>query len=60
MSAQFIEDSIEDGQMIQISNAGDLFSFKKEKEFNDPFSIGIEDLKKVRGLGTNFKRKAKY
>jgi len=57
MTAQFIEDSIEDGQMIQISNSADLFSFKKEQEFNDPFAGGLDELKKIRGLGTNFKRK---
>jgi len=53
-----IEDDFQDSTSeIAIRNSSDLFSFKKEKEHFDPFSIGLEDLKKVRGLGTNFKRK---
>ena len=55
---QYIEDEFESGSEVSIRNSADLFSFKKEKEHVDPFAIGIDDLKKVRGLGTNFKRKA--
>jgi PBSX family phage portal protein len=57
MTAQFIEDQDDNSSTINISNNSDWFSFKKEKEHFDPFSIGLDDLKKVRGLGTNFKRK---
>jgi PBSX family phage portal protein len=57
MTAQFIEDGEDNSSTINISNTADWFSFKKEKEHFDPFAIGIDDLKKVRGLGTNFKRK---
>jgi len=57
MTAQFIEDGDDNSSTINISNTADWFSFKKEKEHFDPFAIGIDDLKKVRGLGTNFKRK---
>ena len=54
---QFLEDGTEDTYEVSVKNSSDLFSFKKEKEHIDPFGIGIDDLKKVRGLGTNFKRK---
>lgn len=54
---QYVEDEFETNSDISIRNSADLFSFKKEKEHVDPFAIGVEDLKKVRGLGTNFKRK---
>jgi PBSX family phage portal protein len=54
---QFLEDGTEDTYEVSVKNSSDLFSFKKEKEHADPFGIGIDDLKKVRGLGTNFKRK---
>lgn len=57
MTVEFLEDGPEDTRTIEISNTADWFSFKKEKEFNDPFAVGLDDLKKVRGLGTNFKRK---
>lgn len=55
---QFLEDGPDDTYEVSVKNSSDLFSFKKEKEHVDPFGIGIDDLKKVRGLGTNFKRKA--
>ena len=54
---QFLEDGTEDTYEVSVKNSSDLFSFKKEKEHIDPFGIGIDELKKVRGLGTNFKRK---
>jgi len=54
---QFLEDGPDDIYEVSVKNSSDLFSFKKEKEHVDPFAIGMEDLKKVRGLGTNFKRK---
>lgn len=56
MSAEFVEDS-EDSTTINISNTADWFSFKKEKEHFDPFAVGLDELKKVSGLGTSFKRK---
>jgi PBSX family phage portal protein len=55
---QFLEDGPEDTYEVSVKNSSDMFSFKKEKEHVDPFAIGIDELKKVRGLGTNFKRKA--
>ena len=54
---QFLEDGPEDTYEVSVKNSSDMFSFKKEKEHVDPFAIGIDELKKVRGLGTNFKRK---
>ena len=57
MSVEFLnEDNSEN--IVDISNTADLFSFKKdEKRSEDPFSMGLEDLKKVRGLGSAFKRR---
>jgi PBSX family phage portal protein len=54
---QFLEDGPDDTYEVSVKNSSDLFSFKKEKDHVDPFAIGIDELKKVRGLGTNFKRK---
>jgi PBSX family phage portal protein len=54
---QFLEEGVEDTYEVSVKNSSDLFSFKKEKEHVDPFAIGIDELKKIRGLGTNFKRK---
>jgi PBSX family phage portal protein len=54
---QFLEDGPDDIYEVSVKNSSDMFSFKKEKEHVDPFDVGIQDLKKVRGLGTNFKRK---
>ena len=57
MSVEFLnEDNSEN--IVDISNTADWFSFKKdEKSSDDPFSMGLEDLKKVRGLGSAFKRR---
>jgi PBSX family phage portal protein len=52
-----IEVQEEDGNTIDISNTADWFSFKKEQPTSDPFAISGDDLRKVRGLGTAFKRK---
>jgi len=57
MTAQFIEDESGDSTTIDISNTSDWFSFKKEKDQIDPFNIGLDELKKIRGLGQSFKRK---
>ena len=54
---EFIEDEIDSVNTIDISNTTDWFSFKKSEEHEDPFNMGLEDIKKLRGLGTNFKRK---
>jgi len=56
MSVEFLnEDNSEN--IIDISNTADWFSFKKDEKSNDPFAVGLEDLKKFRGLGSSFKRK---
>ena len=47
----------DDDDQVRISTASDLFVFKSEKEHNDPFSLDIEELKKVSGLGPAFRRK---
>lgn len=44
---------------IDISNSSDWFRFKKSEDLpsNDPFSIDLEEVKKLRGLGPTFRRK---
>jgi PBSX family phage portal protein len=56
MTVEFLgEDNSEN--IIDISNTADWFSFKKDEKNNDPFAVGLEDLKKFRGLGSSFKRR---
>jgi len=52
-----IEFPEDDNSSIDISNTSDWFSFKKEQPTNDPFAISGDELRKVRGLGSAFKRK---
>ena len=54
---EFMEDEIDNVSTIDISNTADWFHFEKAQESEDPFKIGVEEIKKLRGLGTNFKRK---
>ena len=56
MSVEFIDDESSEN-IIDISNTADWFSLKKDQVSNDPFAAGIDELKKVRGLGSSFKRK---
>ena len=57
MSVEFLNENNSEN-IVDISNTADWFSFKKdEKSSDDPFSMGLEDLKKVRGLGSAFKRR---
>lgn len=56
MSLEFMDDD-QSTNTIDISNSADWFMFKKEKEHLDPFNVGPEDVKKLRGLGPTFKRK---
>jgi|688.fasta_scaffold05708_2 PBSX family phage portal protein len=56
MSVEFLDEDNSEN-IINISNNADWFSLKKDEISNDPFAVGLEDLKKVRGLGTSFKRK---
>jgi len=56
MSAEFLDEDNSEN-IINISNNADWFSLEKNEITNDPFSAGLEDLKKVRGLGASFKRK---
>ncbi len=51
------EDDSNSQNMIDITNTSDWLSFKKEEKINDPFAVGIEELKKVKGLGPTFRRK---
>jgi PBSX family phage portal protein len=43
--------------IIDISNNADWFSFQKQEVSNDPFSVQLDELKKVRGLSPAFRRK---
>ena len=56
MTAEFLnEDSSE--HIVDISNTADWFSFKKDEKNNDPFAVNLEEIKKLRGLGSSFKRR---
>jgi len=56
---QFIEDENENQESISISNAADWlkFSSKSIVEDTDPFNLEGEELKKLNGLGSTFRRK---
>jgi PBSX family phage portal protein len=56
MSAEFLDEDNSEN-IINISNNADWFSLEKNETTTDPFLAGLEDLKKVRGLGSSFKRK---
>jgi hypothetical protein len=56
MTVEFLDDDSSDN-IINISNTADWFSLKKDEVSNDPFAAGLEELKKVRGLGSTFKRR---
>jgi PBSX family phage portal protein len=56
MTVEFFNDDSSES-IIDISNTADWFSFKKDDKSSDPFSMSLEELKKVRGLGSSFKRK---
>ena len=56
---QFIEDENENQESISISNAADWLKFnnKPVSEDTDPFNLEGDDLKKLNGLGSTFRRK---
>jgi PBSX family phage portal protein len=55
---EFIQDNdSESTDRIQISSASDLFQLKKEKDHSDPFMIEEDDLRKISGLSSTFRRK---
>jgi len=56
MSTEFLDEDNSEN-IINISNNADWLSLEKNEITTDPFSAGLEDLKKVRGLGASFKRK---
>jgi len=56
MSTEFLDEDNSEN-IINISNNADWFSLEKNETTSDPFLAGLEDLKKVRGLGASFKRK---
>jgi len=44
-------------QNIELSNVADWFSFKKQAEHDDAFTIDLEEIKKLHGLSPAFRRK---
>jgi PBSX family phage portal protein len=54
---EYMDEEIEVNDEIQVSNSNDLFSFKREEEHHDPFSVGLDDIKKLNGLSPAFRRK---
>jgi PBSX family phage portal protein len=53
MAAEFVEDT----ETIEISGSGDMFAGVRGNEYGDPFSRGLDDVKKMSGFSTNFKKK---
>ena len=53
MAAEFIEDT----ETIEISGSGDMFAGVRGNEYGDPFSRGLDEVKKMSGFSTNFKKK---
>jgi PBSX family phage portal protein len=58
MTVEFIEDDKSDN-VVEISNNADWFKFNSSmtSQTNDPFNIDLEEVKKLRGLGSTFRRK---
>ena len=48
----------DDGQLIKISSSNDYFRLPAHDSFDDPFMGKWDDLSKLDGLSTNFRRKA--
>ena len=53
MAAEFVEDT----ETIEISGSGDMFAGVRGNEYGDPFSRGLDEVKKMSGFSTNFKKK---
>ena len=52
-----MDDEDDTTQNIELSNVADWFSFKKQAEHDDAFSIDLEEIKKLHGLSPAFRRK---
>lgn len=55
-AAELDDDEFE--QLIRIKSTTDLYAPKSEAEYEDPFSKSWDDLSKLEGLSSNFRRKA--
>lgn len=54
-----IDDSPDDdSQLIKVSSSNDYFRLPASESYDDPFMKSWDDLSKLEGLSTNFKRKA--
>jgi PBSX family phage portal protein len=54
---EYMDEEIEVSEEIFIKNSSDRFTMKSEEDHEDPFFIGVEDVKKLNGLGASFRRK---
>ncbi len=54
---EFMDEENDTTQNIELSNVADWFSFKKQAEHDDAFSIDLEEIKKLHGLSPAFRRK---
>jgi PBSX family phage portal protein len=54
---EFMDEENDTSQNIELSNVADWFSFKKQAEHDDAFSIDLEEIKKLHGLSPAFRRK---
>lgn len=52
-----MDEEIEVNNEVVISNSSDKFAFTSEENPDDPFSIGLDDMKKLNGLSPAFRRK---
>jgi PBSX family phage portal protein len=54
---EFMDEENDTTQNIELSNVADWFSFKKQAEHDDAFSIDLEEIKKLHGLSPAFRRR---
>lgn len=52
-----MDEEIEVNNEVVISNSSDKFAFTSEENPDDPFAIGLDDMKKLNGLSPAFRRK---
>jgi len=52
-----MDEEIELNNEVVISNSSDKFAFTSEEDPDDPFAIGLDDMRKLNGLSPAFRRK---
>jgi PBSX family phage portal protein len=54
---EYMDEEIELNNEVVISNSSDKFAFTSEEDPDDPFAIGLDDMRKLNGLSPAFRRK---